>query len=129
MARDKLFFHQAAAIHPRFKSPANALIIQAVWACALTFSGTYNQLITYIIFASWIFYAMSCAAVIILRKKRPEMKRPYNTPGSPDIPIIFILFSVFLTINTILEAPRDAAVGAGIILAGLPLYLYWKNND
>ena len=129
MARDKLFFHQAAVVHPRFKSPANALIIQAVWACALTFSGTYNQLITYIIFASWIFYAMSCAAVIILRKKRPEMKRPYKTPGYPYIPIIFILFSVFLTINTILEAPRDAAVGAGIILAGLPLYLYWKNND
>ena len=72
---------------------------------------------------------MSCAAVIILRKKRPEMKRPYKTPGYPYIPIIFILFSVFLTINTILEAPRDAAVGAGIILAGLPLYLYWKNND
>ena len=128
MARDKLFFRQAAKVHPRFKSPANALIIQAIWACALTFSGTYNQLITYIIFASWIFYAMSCAAVIILRKKRPEMKRPYKTPGYPYIPIIFILFAVFLTFNTILEAPRDAAVGAGIILAGLPLYFYWKKT-
>ena len=129
MARNRLFFQQAAKVHPKFKSPANALIIQAVWACALTFSGTYNQLITYIIFASWIFYAMSCAAVIILRKKRPEMKRPYKTPGYPYIPIIFILFAVFLTFNTILEAPRDAAVGAGIILAGLPLYFYWKKHD
>ena len=128
MARNRLFFQQAAKVHPKFKSPANALIIQAVWACALTFSGTYNQLITYIIFASWIFYAMSCAAVIILRKKRPEMKRPYKTPGYPYIPIIFILFAVFLTFNTILEAPRDAAVGAGIILAGLPLYFYWKKT-
>ena len=128
MARNRLFFQQAAKDHPKFKSPANALIIQAVWACALTFSGTYNQLITYIIFASWIFYAMSCAAVIILRKKRPEMKRPYKTPGYPYIPIIFILFAVFLTFNTILEAPRDAAVGAGIILAGLPLYFYWKKT-
>ena len=129
MARDKLFFRQAAKVHPKFKSPANALIIQAVWACALTFSGTYNQLITYIIFASWIFYAMSCAAVIILRKKRPEMKRPYKTPGYPYIPIIFILFAVFLTFNTILEAPRDAAVGAGIILAGLPFYFTGKKHD
>ena len=129
MARNRLFFQQAAKVHPKFKSPANALIIQAVWACALTFSGTYNQLITYIIFASWIFYAMSCAAVIILRKKRPEMKRPYKTPGYPYIPIIFILFAVFLTFNTVLEAPRDAAVGAGIILAGLPLYFYWKKHD
>ena len=128
MARNRLFFQQAAKVHPKFKSPANALIIQAVWACALTFSGTYNQLITYIIFASWIFYAMSCAAVIILRKKRPEMKRPFKTPGYPYIPIIFILFAVFLTFNTILEAPRDAAVGAGIILAGLPLYFYWKKT-
>ena len=128
MARDKLFFRQAAKVHPKFKSPANALVIQAMWASVLTFSGTYNQLITYIIFASWIFYAMSCAAVIILRKKRPEMKRPYKTPGYPYIPIIFILFAVFLTFNTILEAPRDAAVGAGIILAGLPLYFYWKKT-
>ena len=129
MARDKLFFQQAAKVHPKFKSPANALVIQAMWASVLTFSGTYNQLITYIIFASWIFYAMSCAAVIILRKKRPEMKRPYKTPGYPYIPIIFILFAVFLIFNTILEAPRDAAVGAGIILAGLPLYFYWKKHD
>ena len=128
MARNRLFFQQAAKVHPKFKSPANALVIQALWASVLTFSGTYNQLITYIIFASWIFYAMSCAAVIILRKKRPEMKRPYKTPGYPYIPIIFILFAVFLTFNTILEAPRDAAVGAGIILAGLPLYFYWKKT-
>ena len=129
MARDKLFFRQAAKVHPKFKSPANALVIQALWASVLTFSGTYNQLITYIIFASWIFYAMSCAAVIILRKKRPEMKRPYKTPGYPYIPIIFILFAVFLTFNTILEAPRDAAVGAGIILAGLPFYFTGKKHD
>ena len=128
MAKDKLFFHQAAKIHPKFKSPANALFIQAIWACALTLSGTYNQLITYIIFASWIFYAMSCAAVIILRIKRPDLKRPYKTPGYPYVPIIFILFSILLTINTILEAPRDAAVGASIIIAGLPMYFYWKKN-
>ena len=129
MARNRLFFQQAAKVHPKFKSPANALVIQALWASVLTFSGTYNQLITYIIFASWIFYAMSCAAVIILRKKRPEMKRPYKTPGYPYIPIIFILFAVFLTFNTILEAPRDAAVGAGIILAGLPFYFTGKKHD
>ena len=129
MAKDKLFFHQASQIHPRFKSPANALIIQCVWACFLTFTGTFNQLITYIIFASWIFYGMSAGAVIILRNKKPDMERPYKTPVYPWIPIIFILFAIFLTINTIMEAPRDAAIGAGIILAGLPMYYYWKKND
>ena len=129
MAKDKLFFHQASQIHPRFKSPANALIIQCAWACLLTFTGTFNQLITYIIFASWIFYGMSAGAVIILRNKKPDMERPYKTPVYPWIPIIFILFAIFLTINTIMEAPRDAAIGAGIILAGLPMYYYWKKND
>ena len=128
MAKDKLFFNQAAQIHSRFKSPANALIIQCVWACILTFTGTFNQLITYIIFTSWIFYGMSAGAVIILRKKKPDMDRPYKTPVYPWIPIIFIFFAIFLTINTIMEAPRDAAIGSGIILAGLPLYYYWKKN-
>ena len=129
MARDNRFFKQAAIIHPKFQSPANALIIQCIWACILTFSGTFNQLITYIIFASWIFYGMSAGAVIILRKKKPDMERPYQIPFYPWIPIIFILFAIFLTVNTILEAPRDAAIGAGLILAGLPLYYYWKKND
>jgi len=129
MARDNRFFKQAAFIHPKFQSPANALIIQCVWACVLTFTGTFNQLITYIIFASWIFYGMSAGAVIILRGKKPDMERPYRTPFYPWIPIIFILFAIFLTVNTILEAPRDAAIGTGLILAGLPLYYYWKKND
>lgn len=128
MAEDKLFFKQAARIHPRFQSPANALIIQCIWACLLTFTGTFNQLITYIIFASWIFYAMSCGAVMILRRKKPDLERPYKTPGYPWVPVVFILFAVFLTINTILEAPRDAAIGAGLVLSGLPLYFYWKQN-
>jgi APA family basic amino acid/polyamine antiporter len=128
MAKDNRFFKMAATIHPKFQSPANALIIQCAWACILTFSGTFNQLITYIIFASWIFYGMSAGAVIILRKKKPTMERPYKTPFYPWIPIIFILFAIFLTINTIMEAPRDAAIGTGIILAGLPFYYHWKKN-
>ena len=129
MAKDGLFFKQAGTIHSTFQSPTNALIIQCVWACILTFTGTFNQLITYIIFASWIFYGMSAGAVIVLRKKRPDLDRPYKTPFYPWIPAIFVLFSIFLTINTILEAPRDAAIGTAIILAGLPLYFYWKKHD
>ncbi len=126
MAKKNQFFQQAALIHPKFESPANALIIQCIWASILTFSGTFNQLITYIIFASWIFYAMSAGAVIILRKNKPNMERPYQTPLYPLIPIIFIIFAIIITINTILEAPRDAIFGMIIILAGVPLYYYWK---
>lgn len=132
MSKDKLFFKNASKIHPKFKSPSNALIFQGIWACALIFSGTFNQLITYIIFASWIFYGMSAGAVIILRNKKPEMNRPYKVPYYPWVPIIFIIFSAFLTINTILEAPRDSLIGTVLILSGLPFYYYWlktKNND
>ncbi len=129
MAKDGLFFKKAAVVHPQYHSPANALIIQCIWAIILTFSGTFNQLITYIIFASWIFYGMSAGAVIILRNKRPDLDRPYKTPFYPWIPAIFILFSVFLTINTIMEAPRDAAIGTVLMLTGLPLYYYWKKSD
>ena len=128
MAKDGLFFKKAATVHPKYKSPANALMIQCFWAAFLTFTGTFNQLITYIIFASWIFYGMSAGAVIILRKKKPDMERPYRTPLYPWIPAIFILFSVFLTINTIMEAPRDAAIGTILVVAGLPLYYYWKKR-
>jgi len=129
MSKDGLFFKQAATIHSKFKSPANALLMQCAWSSILTLTGTFNQLITYIIFASWIFYAMSAGAVIILRNKLPDLKRPYKTPLYPWIPITFIFFAVFLTINTILEAPRDAAIGSVLILTGLPFYKYWKNND
>lgn len=128
MAKDGLFFKKAAAVHPKYKSPANALMIQCFWAAFLTFTGTFNQLITYIIFASWIFYGMSAGAVIILRKKKPDMERPYRTPLYPWIPAIFILFSVLLTINTIMEAPRDSAIGTILVVAGLPLYYYWKKR-
>ena len=129
MSKDGLFFKQASTIHSKFKSPANALLMQCAWSSILTLTGTFNQLITYIIFASWIFYAMSAGAVIILRNKLPDLKRPYKTPLYPWIPIIFIFFAVFLTINTILEAPRDASIGSVLILTGLPFYKYWKDND
>ena len=129
MSKDGLFFKQASTIHSKFKSPANALLMQCAWSSILTLTGTFNQLITYIIFASWIFYAMSAGAVIILRNKLPDLKRPYKTPLYPWIPITFIFFAVFLTINTILEAPRDAFIGSVLILTGLPFYKYWKNNE
>ncbi len=72
---------------------------------------------------------MSSGAVIILRRNKPELTRPYKTPGYPYVPIVFILFAILLTLNTIVEAPRDAAIGGGLVLSGLPFYYYWKNND
>jgi APA family basic amino acid/polyamine antiporter len=128
MAKEGLFFKSMAEVNAKFRTPLVALIIQGVWACILTMSGTYDQLYTYVVFASWLFYAMSCGAVIILRRKAPHMARPYKTWGYPVVPVVFILFAVWLMANTIIEAPRDAAIGAGIVALGLPLYFYWQRK-
>ncbi len=126
MAKDKLFFKSLAEIHPKHGTPAVSLIISGIWSSLLVFSGTFYQIITYVVFVSWIFYAMSCAAVIILRHKQPDLKRPYRTWGYPIVPMIFILLSGFLVINTIVSSPLNALIGAGLILTGFPAYIYWK---
>jgi len=128
MAKEKLFFQSMGKVNAKYHVPLVALIVQGVWACILTASGSYDQLYTYVVFVSWLFYAMSCGAVIVLRRKAPHMPRPYKTWGYPLVPIIFILFAIWLVINTIMEAPRDAAIGAGIMLSGLPIYFYWQRK-
>ena len=128
MAKEKLFFQSMGQVHKKYRVPMVALIVQGVWACILTASGRYDQLYTYVVFVSWLFYAMSCGAVIVLRHKAPNMTRPYKTWGYPVVPIIFILFAIWLMLNTIVEAPRDAAIGVGIMLSGLPIYFYWKKK-
>lgn len=129
MAKDKLFFNSLAEIHPKHGTPALSLIISGIWSSILVFSGTFYQIITYVVFVSWIFYAMSCAAVIILRHKQPDLKRPYRTWGYPVVPVIFILLSGFLVLNTIVSSPLNALIGAGLILTGFPAYLYWKRKS
>lgn len=128
MAKEKLFFQSMGQVHKKYRVPMVALIVQGVWACILTASGRYDQLYTYVVFVSWLFYAMSCGAVIVLRHKAPNMPRPYKTWGYPVVPVIFILFAIWLMLNTIVEAPRDAAIGVGIMLSGLPIYFYWKKK-
>lgn len=128
MARDGLFFKWAERVHPRFRTPIAALVAESAIACALTFTGTYDQLATYVVFVSWLFYAMSAGGVIRLRRSEPELHRPYRTWGYPYTPIAFIAFSTWLVINTIREAPRDAAIGAGIVLLGIPLYTWFSRR-
>jgi basic amino acid/polyamine antiporter, APA family len=128
MAKEGMFFNWVADIHPRYHTPIGSLIAQAILASVLVLSGTFDQLATYVVFASWVFYAMSVAAVLHLRRTRPAAARPYRTWGYPVTPILFILFSLTLVAETIIEDPRDAAVGAGIILCGVPLYYYWQRR-
>jgi amino acid transporter len=126
MARQGLFFAWAAKLHPIFRSPVITLLVQGGVAVALTLTGSYVQLSTYVVFVSFLFYALSAAAVIVLRYRAPALARPYRAWGYPFTPILFIAFAMYLVIDTIVQTPRDSAVGAGILVAGLPAYWYWK---
>ncbi|MEE8062036.1 MAG: amino acid permease [Gemmatimonadales bacterium] len=128
LAQRGYFMAWAGAIHPRFKTPVLALLAQAVWSAILVLTGTFNQLATYVVFASFVFYAASAGAVLVLRRRRPDMERPYRTWGYPVTPILFILFAAWLVGNTISAAPRDALVGLGMIALGVPVFWYWKKR-
>ena len=122
MAQDGVLPRWLGGVHPRFLTPLPSLVVQGIIATALALTGTYDQLFTYVIFAEFVSYGMACAAVIRLRAKVPALPRPYRTWGYPLTPLVFIAFAVWLVGNTIAEQPRESAVGAGLILAGLPLY-------
>jgi len=128
MARGGMFFRSQGIVHPRYGTPTVALLTQGVIASALTALGTYDQLFTYVVFAQFVFYALSASAVMRLRKTAPQLARPYKTWGYPVTPIVFIAFAIWLVYNTIVETPRDSAIGAGLILLGLPGYWYWKKR-
>ena len=128
MAKEGMFFRWLAAVHPRYQTPIPSLIAQAALASVLIATGTFEQLTTYVVFASWIFYAMSAGAVFILRKRSPGAVRPYKVWGYPWTPALFILFALWLVFYSIKEDPVDSLIGLGIVLLGLPLYLYWKRK-
>ncbi len=126
MARDKLFFSPLGKIHPKFGTPHVSLVIQGVWSCVLVLSGSFDTITDYVIFAAWLFYLLGAAGVFVLRKKMPEVNRPYKVWGYPYTPIIFVVFSLLFLINSIVSDTQDAAMGTILILLGLPIYLYWK---
>ena len=129
MAEDRLFFRKLAEIHPRFRTPATAIIAGGIWAAILSCIGTFQQLLTYAIFAAWIFYALAAASIFVYRAKMPNAARPYRVPGYPFTPAIFVLAAAALVVNTIVSRPQGAAEGLGIVLLGLPAYFYWRRRS
>jgi APA family basic amino acid/polyamine antiporter len=127
MARDKLFFRGIAKIN-RASVPSNSLLWQGIWASVLVLSGTFDQLTDMIIFAVFIFYGATTLGVFILRRRMPDVHRPYKVWGYPVVPAIFILFCIGLFINTIMTRPREAAIGMTLILSGIPVYLFLKRR-
>jgi len=127
-ARDGYFFRPVAHVHPIYRTPGVSILALSVWAAVLVLSGQYDQLLTYVIFASWIIYGMTTAAVVILRIKRPDLRRPYRALGYPVIPVLFVITAIALVLSTLLDSPRESLMGIGLILLGLPFYAYWRRR-
>jgi amino acid transporter len=127
-ARDGYFFQAVARVHPQFHTPGVSIIVLNLWAAVLVLSGKYDDLFNLVIFASWILYGMTAAAVLVLRKRQPELARPYRTVGYPFVPVLFITGAIVLLITTAIERPRESLMGIGLIVLGLPFYFYWKKQ-
>jgi len=127
-ARDGLFFRSAARVHPAFHTPGVSIMMLTGWSCLLVLSGKYDDLYNFVIFGSWILYAMATASVFVLRRKRPDLPRPYKTLGYPIVPGLFLAGAAVLEVRTLIDKPRQAILGIVLMLLGLPLYFYWKKR-
>ena len=129
MARDGLFFEGLSRVHPRYHTPVAAILVQGVWASVLTLVGTFQQLFTYVVFTHWIFYALAVAAVVVLRRKRPDLERPFRVPGYPVLPVLFVLSAAGLTLSVIVADPWRSLAGIAAILTGLPAYWFFRRHS
>ena len=128
MARERLFFHRVGYIHPRYHVPTVSIVLNGIWASCLTLVGSFERLFSYVIFVSWIFYAMGAAAVIILRRKHPEIERPYKAWGYPVVPVLFCLIAAAIVLNTVVNDFRNSFWGLLVVAAGLPAYGCWTRK-
>ncbi|HTI40063.1 MAG TPA: amino acid permease, partial [Vicinamibacterales bacterium] len=127
MAADGLFVPALARLHPRYATPGVAIIVQSTWSCILALTGTYEQLTNYVVFADWIFFGLTVATVLTLRRKVPLARRPANAFRAPGYPVIQVLFSTIaaaVVLSVIRAAPSAAAKGGFLIALGIPVY-YW----
>jgi len=128
MAKDGLFFKKLAVVNETSHVPVISILVQAMAAIALALSGTFDQLTDYVVFASWIFYAMVTSVVFVLRKKKPDLPREYKALGYPILPGIFIILGVLLLLNTIITSPKATLIGLGFILSGIPCFYLFKRQ-
>ena len=129
MARDRVFFAKLAEVHPRFGTPALAIVASSVWAMLLAITGTFEQLLTYVVFIGWIFYALGGLAIFAYRRRQPDMPRPFRTPGYPLTPLLFVASAAAIVLNTIVSQPGRAAVGLGLVLLGVPAFYVWRSRS
>jgi basic amino acid/polyamine antiporter, APA family len=128
MARDGFFLRSFASVHPAYRTPGVSILGLSAWSAVILLSGQYDQLFTCVIFASWILYGMTTASVLVLRRKRPDMPRPYRTWGYPVVPVLFVLSAFCLVLSTLFDSPRESVFGLVLIFLGLPFYFHWKKR-
>jgi APA family basic amino acid/polyamine antiporter len=129
MAKDKLFFRRAANLDPVHHTPSSSLWMQCAWACLLTMSGRYGDLLDYVIFAVLLFYILTIAGVFVLRRTRPQMNRPYRAIGYPVLPLLYIVVAGLIEILLLLYKPNYTWPGLGIVLLGIPVYFFWRKRE
>jgi len=130
MANDGVFFTKVAEVHPQFHTPAVAIIIQSVWVVVLIlFWGTFDKLISYVVFTDWIFFGLTAASIFVFRKKKPNAGRPYKTFGYPFTPIFFIAIAAWFVFKTLFEKPEQAIAGLAFLALGVPVYYFWRSKN
>jgi APA family basic amino acid/polyamine antiporter len=126
MAKDGVFFRRMAELHPRHRTPAAAIVFQAVWASVLTLSGTYGQLLDYVVFGDWIFFGLAGATVFVFRRRGENLR--FRTPAYPWIPGLFVVAAGYVVLSSIASNPGNALLGSGLIGLGIPAYLFWRSR-
>jgi len=128
MSQDGLFFKSVGKLHPRYKTPAAGLLVQACWAVVLCISGSYSQLLDYIIFAVLVFYILTIVGLFVLRFKRPDAPRPYKALGYPMLPALYIALAAWICIVLLRYKPQYTWPGLVLVLLGIPVYLFWSRK-
>jgi APA family basic amino acid/polyamine antiporter len=128
MARDGLFFRSFARLHPTWRTPVAAIVLQGIWAILLLFSKKYGDLLDYVVFGDWIFFGLNAAGLFILRRHDGDSVIPFRTPLHPWTTLLFIAAAGYVVIGSVASNPRNAAIGSALLLAGLPIFLFWRSR-
>jgi APA family basic amino acid/polyamine antiporter len=128
MAADGVFFPAVARLHPRYRTPSLAIVLQSAWAVVLALSGTYAQLLDYVVFADWIFFGLTVGAVIVLRRTMPDAPRPFRMWGYPLTPALFVAVAASVVASVVRVSPAQSAMGALLLAAGVPAYAVWRRR-
>jgi APA family basic amino acid/polyamine antiporter len=129
MASDRVFFARLASVHPAFGTPAAAIVGTALWAAVLVISGSFEQLLTYVVFMSWLWFAAAALTIFVYRRRYPDVARPFRTPGYPLTPVLFVLAALVIVINTVVAQPKESLIGLAIAIVGVPAYFVWRGRS